>query len=502
MADRDLTNGILITDLQDGAMIAGKLGDDQILLARVGEVVHAVAATCTHYGGPLAEGALVNGTVRCPWHHACFDLRTGAVLRAPALVPLARWHVEQRGDRYFVGERIEPEIHAPSTGPGTVVIIGMGPAGVFTADTLRAEGYGGRIVMISRESELPYDKPNLSKDYLAGHAPAEWLPLHPREYYDEQRIELRLGAVVSSIDTAAKHVVLVSGERLPYDTLVLAAGSEPRLLPVPHEHVHYLRTRGDAERLAELAGTSKRAVVIGSGFIGLETAASLKQRGLDVTVISPDRVPLERILGEEVGARVRDIHQEHGVVFRFGRSVQAVEAGSVLLDDGSRVEGDLIVAGIGVTPSVDLARAAGIEVDKGIVVNELLETSAPDVWACGDIAAWPDARSGSRLRVEHWVVAGRQGQTVARNILGRRERFDAVPFFWSAHYDVTIAYLGNGAGWETVAIDGSLDKNDATIVYRRGSNVLAVATIGRDNVSLAVEQAMERGDSAELNALS
>jgi NADPH-dependent 2,4-dienoyl-CoA reductase/sulfur reductase-like enzyme len=417
------------------------------------------------------------------------------------LVPLARWRVEQRGDRYFVAERIEPEIPAPSTGPANVVIVGMGAAGINVADTLRREGYGGRIVMISRETELPYDKPNLSKDYLAGHAPAEWLPVHPREYYDEQRIELRLGAVVSSVDTTARHITIAPDERLPFDALVLAAGTEPRLLPVPNEQVHYLRTRRDSERLVALAATAKRAIVIGSGFIGLETAASHRQRGLDVVVISPDRVPLQRILGDEVGARIRDIHEEHGVTFRFGQSVKAVEVGSVLLDDGSRLEGDLIVAGIGVTPNVEVARAAGIEVGNGIVVDEFLETSAPNVWACGVIASWPDARSGTNLRVEHWVVAGRQGQTVARNILGRRERFDAVPFFWSAHYDVTINYLGNAAGWETAEVRGSLEKNDATIVYRRGANVLAVATIGRDNISLAAEIAMERGDWTALNAL-
>lgn len=506
MADRDLTNGVLITELRDGEMIAGKLGEDEILLAREGDEVHAVGATCTHYGGPLVEGAFVNGTVRCPWHHACFDLRTGAVLRAPALAALTRWHVERRGDRYFVTGRIDPETPSPSNGPANVVIVGMGAAGVNVADTLRREGFGGRIVMISRETELPYDKPNLSKDYLAGHAPSEWLPVHPREYYDEQRIELRLGAVVSSIDTTAKHITIAPDavgreERLPFDALVLAAGTEPRLLPVPHEQVHYLRTRRDAERLVELAATSRRAIVIGSGFIGLETAASLRQKGLDVVVLSPDRVPLQRLLGDEVGARIRAIHEEHGVTFRFGQSVKAVDARSVLLDDGSRLEGDLIVAGIGVTPAVDVARAAGIEVENGIVVNDLLETSAPNVWACGDIASWPDARSGTNLRVEHWVVAGRQGQTVARNILGKRERFDAVPFFWSAHFDVTIAYVGNAAGWETAEVLGSLEKNDATIIYRRGPNVLAVATIGRDTISLAAEIAMERGDWTGLNAL-
>lgn len=502
MADRDLTNGVLITELRDGEMIAGRIGEEQILLVRDADEVHAVGATCTHYGAPLADGAVVNGTIRCPWHHACFDLKTGAVLRAPALVPLERWRVERRGERFFVAGRIDPVPPSPSAGPESVIIIGMGAAGVNVADTLRREGYAGRIVMISSETDLPYDKPNLSKDFLAGNATAEWLPLHPPEYYEDQRIELRLGVTIWSVDTTARQIMTSSGERLTFGALVLATGASARTLAVNGaDRVHYLRTRRDAELLVAKAASARRAVVIGSSFIGLETAASLRQQGLEVVVTSPDRVPLERVLGPEVGSRIRSIHEEHGVVFRLGRSVAAVDAGGVVLDDGSRLEGDLIVAGIGVTPALDLARAAGIKVGEGIVVNECLETSVPNVFACGDVASWPDARAGTSLRVEHWVVAGRQGQTVARNILGKRERFDAVPFFWSAHFDVVIAYVGHASDWQTAEVNGSLEKNNATIVYRRGPKVLAVATVGRDTISLAAEHAIERGDWTSLNAL-
>jgi NADPH-dependent 2,4-dienoyl-CoA reductase/sulfur reductase-like enzyme/nitrite reductase/ring-hydroxylating ferredoxin subunit len=499
MADPDLTTGIPDSELRDGEKLAGRVGDERVLLVRCGEEVHAVGATCPHYGADLAEGAVVDGTIRCPWHHACFDLRTGSVLRAPALVPLSLWRVDRRGGRLFVTRRLHPAPPPKTEGPDSVVIVGAGAAGVNVADTLRREGYDGRIVLISREAELPYDKPNLSKGFLAGAAPAEWLPLHPLEHDAALRIEPRLGVTVSAVDTAARLITTSSGERVSYGALVLATGASPRRLSIAGgEDVAYLRTRRDAERIVQAARAARNAAVIGSGFLGLEVAASLRQKGLDVVVVSPERIPLERPLGPALGARIRRIHEEHGVVFRLGRFAVAVETGDVLLDDGSRVAADLVVAGIGVSPCVELARAAGLAVEDGVVVDEYLETSEPRVFACGDIASWPDAWTGERLRVEHWVVAGRQGQTVARNILGRRERFRAVPFFWSAHFDVVIAHVGYGSGWDTGDVDGSLERNDATVVYRRAGRVWAVATVGRDAVSLAAEAAMERGDRAGL----
>lgn len=483
--ERDLTEGVGESELGERGMIAGRVGEEQVLLVRDGTAYRAVAAACTHYGAPLIDGELVDGTIRCPWHHACFDLKTGAVLRAPALAPLARFEVQRRGDRIFVTRRTED----------SVVIVGGGPAAVNVADTLRREGYAGRIVMISRESELPYDKPNLSKDFLAGHAPAEWLPLHPAAYYESQRIELMLDRIVTSIEPTAKYVALASGERVHYGALVLATGASARQLGLSGgQHVRYFRTRRDAEALVADAASARKAVVIGSSFIGLEVAASLRQMGLEVTIISPTHEPLERVLGPLVGRFIRRVHEQKGVRFRLDRSVASIEPDAVVLNDGSRVEGDLIVAGIGVTPNIELARAAGIAVGDGIIVDEYLRTSMPSVYACGDVAAWPDG-DGKPVRIEHWVVAGRQGQTVAQNILGRTERFAAVPFFWSAHFDVVLAYVGHASSWDAVDIDGSLENNDATIVYSRGGRPVAVATIGRDSVSLRAEQAMERGES-------
>lgn len=497
MKDLDLTLGVAESELDDGGMLSGHVGEERVLLVRRGGEVHAVGSRCTHYGADLAEGAVVDGTIRCPWHHACFDLKTGAVLRSPALAPLPLWRVDRRDGRLFVTARAEPAPPPASAGPESVVIVGAGPAGVNVAVTLRREGYGGRVVLLGREAELPYDTPNLSKDFLAGNAPPEWLPLYPPEDYAALGVELRLGVTVSAIDTTVRKATTSSGESFSWGALVLATGAAPRRLSIPGaERVRYLRTRLDAEALVAAAAPGRHAVVIGSGFIGLEVAASLRQRGLEVAVVSPDRVPLERVLGADLGARVRVLHEEHGVEFRLGRSVERVEAGSVLLDDGSRLAADLVVAGIGVVPSVELARAAGLAVGNGVLVDEYLRTSDPNVFACGDLASWPDAYSSERLRVEHWVVAGRQGQTVARNILGQRAPFRAVPFFWSAHYDAVIAYVGHASAWDSAVVDGSLERNDATVVYRRAGRVLAVATIGRDAVSLAAEAAMESGDEA------
>jgi NADPH-dependent 2,4-dienoyl-CoA reductase/sulfur reductase-like enzyme/nitrite reductase/ring-hydroxylating ferredoxin subunit len=488
--------------------LLGHTGGEPVLLVRVGDEVFAIAAHCTHYGGPLAEGLLVGDTVRCPWHHACFSLRTGEPLRAPALNPVTRYRVERQGDRVVVREKLPPATPAATTGgPESVVIVGAGAAGNAAAQRLRREGYAGRITLIGGDESPPYDRPNLSKDYLAGNAPEEWIPLHPRELYDERRIELRTGTRVLSIDPRARTVTLAGGATLPWGALLLATGAEPVRLDLPGgdlPHVRYLRTLADSraivahvERLLATPATP-RAVVLGGSFIGLEVAASLRARKLEVTVVERDELPLARIMGREIGEFVRALHEEHGVAFRFGRRAAAIDAGTVTLDSGERLPAELVVIGVGVRPVVGLAEAAGLAVDGGVLVDEYLQTSAPGIYAAGDIARWPDPHSGERLRIEHWVVAERQGQTAAANILGRRERFDAVPFFWSQHYDVRISWVGHSpspaAGGVEIEVSGSLAARDAAVTFRAGSRVRAVATIFRDRQSLEAELALERDE--------
>lgn len=495
----DLSQGIPLSDLPDGGQVVGSSGGEAVLLVRRGEDIFAIGATCTHYGGPLGEGLIVDDTVRCPWHHACFSLRTGEAVRAPALNPVACFRVEREGDRVFVRDKVEPQQPAPAAGtaPDPVVIVGAGAAGNAVAETLRKEGYGGRIVLIGPEPDPPYDRPNLSKDYLAGNAPEEWIPLHPREFYDEQRIELMLGSGVKSIELAGKTVALDDGRTVSWGALVLATGAEPIRLQIPGAdlpHVHLLRSLADSRTIIEKAKEAKRAVVIGASFIGLEVAASLRGRELEVTVVAPDERPLGRVMGPDLGDFIRGIHEEHGVVFKLGTKPAAITETEVRLESGETVLADLVVVGVGVRPRVALAEAAGLDVDNGVLVDEHLRASAPDVWVVGDIARWPDPHSSDRIRVEHWVVAERQGQTAARNILGKDECFDAVPFFWSQHYDVSINYVGHATKWDAIEVSGSLAERSAVVTFKIGGRAAAVATVFRNKESLEAELAMELGE--------
>ena len=500
MAPPDLTKGISTDSLQDGGMLVGSVGDEEVVLARSGTRLFAVGAHCTHYHGPLADGLIVGDTVRCPWHHACFNLHTGEAVRAPALDSIACWRVERQGDKVFVREKLPetPRRAAASAAarqtPSSVIIVGGGAAGLSAADMLRREGYEGAVTMISADEAPPVDRPNLSKDYLSGQAQEDWIPLRPPEFYEERRIELVLGTRVSAIDRSARTVTLADGSRRGFGALLLATGADPVRLPIPGAdaaHVHYLRSFADSRALVSRAQTSRHAVIVGASFIGLEVAASLRTRGVAVDVVAPESTPIERVMGREVGHFVQSLHEEKGVAFHLGQTVTRIDGRTVTLSGGATLDADFVVIGVGVRPAIAVAESAGLAVDRGVAVNEFLETSATGIFAAGDIARWPDPHTGDRIRVEHWVVAERQGQVAARNMLGRRERFDAVPFFWSQHYDVTIRYVGHAERWDTVRIDGSLDARDASVSFVRGGRRLAVATVSRDRENLRAEVELE-----------
>jgi NADPH-dependent 2,4-dienoyl-CoA reductase/sulfur reductase-like enzyme/nitrite reductase/ring-hydroxylating ferredoxin subunit len=496
----DLVKGIALTELADGGKLVGHAADEQVLLVRQGTEVFAIGAHCTHYHGPLDDGLVVDDTVRCPWHHACFDLRTGEALRAPAMSPLACWSVEQRDGKIFVREKRERSAmlpHGKTQGktPERIVIVGGGAAGFATAERLRREQYHGSIVMLSNDDAGPIDRPNLSKDYLAGNAPEEWVPLRPDSFYSGNGIELRLQANVTSIDVRSREVVLVNGSKVPYDRLLLATGAEPVRLSIPgadQPHVCTLRSLTDCRAIIERAKTARRTVVLGASFIGLEVAAALRIRGIEVHVVAPDKRPMTRVLGSQIGDFVRSLHEEHGVIFHLEDTASAIDGKLVQLSGGGTLEADLVVAGIGVRPRIKLAERAGLAVDRGVVVNTYLETNVPGILAAGDIARWPDPHSGERIRVEHWVVAERQGQTAALNMLGYHERFTAVPFFWSQHYDTSINYVGHAETWDELAIEGDVASRDCLLRFKRNGRVLAIASIFRDVDSLRAELAMER----------
>jgi NADPH-dependent 2,4-dienoyl-CoA reductase/sulfur reductase-like enzyme/nitrite reductase/ring-hydroxylating ferredoxin subunit len=499
-AGPDLALGVELSEFTSETWL-GHVGDDDVLLVRSGSDIFAIGAHCSHYHGPLAEGLVVGESIRCPWHHACFDLRTGEAARAPALDSLAVWRVEHEGRRIFVKQKAaqpKPRIKGPVEAPDKIVIVGGGAAGLAAAEMLRRQQYRGSIVMLSNDAAPPVDRPNLSKDYLAGSAPEDWLPLRPESFYTTAAIDLRLNTEIASIDTQARNVVLAGGGSVAYDRLLLATGAEPVRLAFPgsdQPHVHVLRSLGDSRAIIESAKGARRAIVIGASFIGLEAAAALRAREIEVHVVGLEQRPMERVLGPAMGDFVRALHEQHGVIFHLGDTVTALDGKRATLKSGGVLEADLVIVGVGVRPRLALAEQAGLALDHGVTVNATLETSVAGIYAAGDIARWPDPYSKRNIRVEHWVVAERQGQTAARNMLGQREAFDAVPFFWSQHYDVPINYVGHAEEWDEIAVDGEIAAKDCVLRYKSKGRVLAVASIYRDRDSLKAELEMERAAS-------
>lgn len=495
----DLQRGIPSGDVQEGRATLGHVSGEAVMLVRHDGAVYAVSATCTHWGGPLDRGLVVDGSARCPWHHARFNVRTGEVMGGPAMDGLDRWKAEERGGVVRVVGRLEGETEGASyrpdvVTPDTVVIIGTGGAGTVAAGELRHCGYGRRLVAIDPDPDASVDRPNLSKAFLDGSAPDEWLPLRPETWWDDQQVERRRSAV-RRLDVARRVVTLGDGEELTFDALILATGAEPVRLRLPGRgpSVCTLRTLADARRIIAAAEHAGSVAVLGASFIGLEVAAALRARDIAVHVVAPEARPLERTLGPALGDFVRGLHEAHGVTFHLGQTARGLLAEGLELSDGTTVPADVVVLGVGVRPRVGLAEQAGLTVDDGVVVNERLETSAPRVFAAGDIARYPDPRSGRSVRIEHWVVAQRQGRTAARNVLGFTERFTDAPFFWSHHYDVSIDYVGHAPSWDRLEVDGSLDDGDAAVRYHKDGKVLALATVGRSDASLAFEAALEAG---------
>ena len=497
----DFTKGIPIDQIADDAMLQGHAFGSHVLLVNHASRFTAMGAHCTHYGVALAGGAVEKGQLRCPLHHACFSLETGAALRAPAFDALARWATEVREGVVYVRAPIDaslPRVEPSARGekPG-MVIIGGGAAGNAAAEMLRTEGYDGSITLVSADENLPADRPNFSKGTIAGTIPREFNFLRGAEYYADRRIALRLGTRVAHIDTDTREVLLAGGARLAYEKLLLATGADPIRLDTPGAglpHVHTVRALADSESIASLAANAKSAVVIGASFIGMEAAAALRSRGLDVHVVAPDDIPMARVLGDDIGTFMRQLHEYHGVTFHLGTTVATIDVGHVTLSTGATLAADVVVMGVGVRPAIALAQSAGLAIDNGVMVNAYLETSVEHIYAAGDIARWPDPHTGTRMRVEHWVVAERQGQTAARNMLGRQEVFDAVPFFWTEQYDLTLLYVGHADRGFTTRVSGTLDiaHADFSVEYRMSETLVAVATVNRDRESLNAELALER----------
>jgi len=475
-----------------------------ILLVRAGDAIHAVSATCPHAGAPLAQGVRHGDRLICPWHKATFCLRTGALLEPPAVDPLQRFDVRVEGQRvlltYPAATAEPPDAPdsaradaraSPRADARCFVIIGAGATGAVAAQTLREAGFAGRVVMLDRENRVPYDRTLLSKYFLSGESGAEKTPLQTQSFYRQQGIERRT-ADVTGIDVQARRITCGDGSVLDYDAALLATGGTPKRPDLPGAdlgNVFLLRSRSDAEAILAQAERSTRAVVLGASFIGMEVAASLRERGLEVTVVGRETVPFEAQLGAPIGGAFVLLHQQRGVQFRLGRAVEALQGDQgvrqVVLEGGETLPADLVVIGFGVQPATGYLGGIDRNDDGSISVDASLR-AADRLYAGGDIARFPLFGDGEPTRVEHWRVAQQHGRVAALNMLGQTTRYEAVPVFWTIQYLKRLDYIGHAAKWDDIVVHGDLGKPEFLAYYVKDGRVAAAAGLDRDQDTAAL----------------
>ena len=494
-------------ELQNGQMQQIAVGDSQILLSKIEDKFYATGAFCSHYGAPLAKGVLCGERIVCPWHNACYNAIAGQQEEPPGLDSLTHFVVRVEGEDVFVElpesipqqRTLEMARYEPSLDERTFVVLGAGAAGTAAVEMLRQQGFQGKIIMISAEEKLPYDRTKLSKAYLQGDAEPDALPLRSCEFYDQHNIELRFSSAVTKVDALSKKITLADDSSIEYDSLLLATGGTPRKLDVPGAdlaNIFTIRQPEDVNSILDVVKEAKKAVVVGSSFIGMEAAASLTQQGLEVIVVSPDDVPFKKILGEELGKMFQKVHEDQGVTFKLGK--KAVEftgkerVKSATLDSGEEITTDLVIIGVGVNPNTDYVE--GIELndkDKSISVDRYLQTEIKDIFAAGDIASFPYAPMGESTRIEHWRLAAQHGRIAATNMVGNQREVDrVVPFFWSGQYDLKLRYVGHSEDWDEIKIDGDLQQPEFLAYYLKGDRVMAVAGINRDKDIAAISELM------------
>ena len=473
-----------------------EIGKQKILLVRDGEQVRAYSGTCPHAGAPLAEGAICEGRILCPWHKAAFRISDGALMEPPALDALERFAVRLEGGDVHVDATPEPQ--RPTTRRAdarSFVIVGAGAAGATAAAALREFGFGGRVQLIGRERGLPYDRTSLSKFVVAGQMkPEETPPLRPEGFYAQQGIE-RIEAEVAEFDAPRRELTLADGRKLAFDAALLAPGGEPKRLDIPGAElggVHVLRSREDAAAILADVRPGARAVVIGGSFIGLEAASSLREQKAEVAVVMPDEIPFVKQFGKRIGQSLRALHEANGVVFFSPAKPARLDGGdhveALVLEDGRRLPADLVVVGVGVSPATRFVKGLELAKDGGLPVDASLR-AVEAIYVAGDAAAFP-APGGERTRIEHWRVAQQQARIAAANLLGGSARFETTPFFWTYHYGQNFDYLGHASSWDEEAIVGDVEAQNFVALLLQGERVAAVVACQRQRLTAALAQRM------------
>lgn len=488
-------------------------GEVDLLLARVEGRYFATGAHCTHYGAPLADGVLSGEEVMCPWHHACFNVTTGRQEEPPGLDSLPRFDVEVRGDEVVVhvpeevdGHRVVPMASRDTADEQVYAVLGGGAAGAYAVEAMRAAGFEGRIVLITHGDFPPVDRPNLSKHYLSGEAPDEWIPLRSPDFYASHDIEV-MEATVTEVDAAAKQITVEDGRVLGYDKLLLCTGGMPRTLSVPGTElpeVFTLRSLEDSRAIREKVYGDRHAVVVGASFIGMEAAWSMREQGIEVTVVAPDSVPFASTFGEDIGRRIQQIHEDHGVQFRLETRIGSIggtdRVQEVHLNDGTMLEADLVVVGVGVRPATDYLTGVELAGDGGVAVDEYFQ-AADGLYAAGDIARFPYWRSGDSVRIEHWRTACQQGRHAGYTMAGQARPYRGVPFFWTTHFGTHFRYVGHAEAWDELTIHGDLDEPSFLAFYVSEGTVQAVLGVGRDREMAAIHQLMRQDAMPSIDAI-
>ena len=494
-----------INQINDGEMKAVKVDEkNKILLTKVDNKIFAVGASCTHYGAPLEDGVLFNGKIICPWHHACFSAKNGDLIEPPALNSLPNYSVKIENENIIVmlPEEIESS-RTPSMSKrdnenlNTNVIIGGGAAGNAAAQSMREAGFTGGITIITQENRSPYDRPNLSKDYLAGEAEKEWMPLRPKEFYDEYDINIMYQKKVVGINNERKVVILEKDEEVSFEKLLIATGGVPIKLDVPGanlSNIFYLRSHDNSDEIIEGANNKSKIVIIGSSFIALESASSLKKRlNSDITVISHAEIPFKNILGDEIGKMIQSTHEKNGIKFKLNSTVKKFEGKTkvekIILESGEIIETDLVIIGIGVKPETSFLRDFKLENDGSILVNKYFEVEE-NMYAAGDMVTFHNSTENSKMRIEHWRTAEQHGRIAGFNMAGRKAEYTSVPFFWTQQDGINLNYVGHATKWDDIITWGNVDSKDFISFYFNDNKLLAAVAMNHDKEMDAIEALM------------
>lgn len=508
-----------LSQLPEGHLHQVKVGDYDVLLVNVAGEVYAVENKCSHYGLPLDKGALCEHRIRCPFHHACFDVRTGAQLEAPGMDGLPRFAVAVQDGQISVSEepvkRNGPEAlktHASASGGDrdhyTYAVVGGGTAAAYAVEAIRARDTEGSIVMLSREELPPYDRTKVSKNFMQGDDPVASLPLRDTDFYTRIGVDFRAGARVKTLDLNAKSIALTDGGKLTYDRVLMATGGSPRELNIPVadlDGVLTVREAQDALQARKLVTKDARVVIIGGSFIGLETAMSLGKHGAKITVVTPEKILFEKVFGPEVGAFVKTLHEEAGVTFRLESKVGEIagrdgKATGVRLEGGDELPAEVVIVGVGVSPATDYVKGIAFRNDHSLTVDGHLAVHGDSAWAAGDIATYPD-REGM-VRIEHWKVASQQGRVAGRNMAGDAEPYVMVPYFWTNQQGTNLRYVGHGTDFDEIVYDGRPGAGPFLAFYIKDAHVQACLGVKRDTDVAAVNELMALGKLPPVDQLT